>query len=79
MNRLQLIITGLNLRQKRMLLDLLDMHPVGGIRVEAETVYINHMLEIDLIHKVTGNTTDLLVYKLTTNGYEVARKLKGNK
>ncbi len=79
MNKLELIITGLNLRQKRMLLDLLDMHPVGGIRVEADIVYINHMLDIDLIHKVTGNTTDLLVYKLTTRGEEVALKLKGDK
>ena len=79
MNKLEIIITGLNLRQKRMLLELLDMHPVGGIRVGVDIVYINHMLDIDLIHKVTGNTTDLLVYKLTTRGEEVATKLKGDK
>ena len=40
-----------------MLLELLDMHTkVGGKRVGVDIVYINHMLDIDLIHKVTGNT-----------------------
>jgi len=70
---------NLNLRQKRILLDLLDMHPNGGIRVESEAAYITHLIDIGLIHKVLGATTDLQVYKLTTRGYEVALKLKGNK
>ena len=79
MNWIEVIITGLNLRQKRMLLELLDMHPAGGVRVKANTMYIDHMLDMELIHIVTGSTTELQVYKLTLSGHEVAKKLKGER
>jgi hypothetical protein len=78
MNRLKAIVSGLSNPQKRMLLDLLGMHPVGGIRVEGGAMYIDNLIYLGLVHEVRGNTTNLQVYKLTLGGHEVAKKLKGS-
>jgi len=77
MNRLKTMASALSNPQKRMLLELLSMHPAGGIRVECGAMYIDNLIYLGLVHEVKGNTTDLQVYKLTLSGHEAAKKLKG--